>query len=153
MEILGTDLTYWHWLIFGVLLGALEIFAPTSFLLWPAIAAIITAAITWLLPAMGWQVQLVLFALLSVLVTLTGRYFYTFKSDSDNSHPTLNRRGESIKGRKITLDKPMINGVGSAIIDDTHWRLVGSDFPEGTTLIVTGTEGSSLTVSEDIRPV
>ena len=148
MEILGTDLTYWHWLIIGVVLFALEIFAPTSFLLWPAIAAIVTAVFTWLLPGIGWQLQLVLFALLAVSVTLTGRYFYKNKPDANSSHPTLNRRGDSIKGRVITLDKPIVNGVGSAIIDDTHWRLLGPDLPGGTTLIVTGAEGSSLTVQE-----
>ncbi len=140
------DLTYWHWLTLGVVLFAIELFFPTSFLLWPAIAAIITGLCTWLLPAMGWQLQVALFALLAVAVTLAGRHFYKNKPESTTSHPTLNRRGDSIKGRVITLEEPIVNGVGSVMIDDTRWRLVGKDAPAGTTLKVTGTEGSSLTV-------
>lgn len=148
MDFIGTDLTHWHWLTIGVLFFAVEIFAPTSFLLWPAIAAIVTGLCTWLLPTMGWQLQLALFALLAVAVTLAGRHFYKNKAGSDTSHPTLNRRGDSIKGRVITLKEPIVNGVGSVMIDNTRWRLIGPDCPADTKLVVTGSEGSSLVVSE-----
>ena len=87
-----------------------------------------------------------LFALLAVFVTLTGRYFYKNKVQSETSHPTLNRRADSHKGRVITIEEPIINGVGSVMIGDTRWRLVGKDLPAGSVLTVTGTEGSSLTV-------
>jgi len=127
---------------------ALEIFAPTSFLLWPAIAAVITGFFSWLLPDMSWQLQLALFALLSIFVTLAGRYFYKNKGTNQTSHPTLNRRGDSHKGRVVTLKEPIVNGVGSVMIDDTRWRLIGKDLPAGSVLTVTGTEGSSLTVEQ-----
>lgn len=148
MEFISTALTHWHWLTLGVLLFAIELFAPTSFLLWPAIAAILTGLVTWLLPTMGWQLQFALFALLSISVTLAGRHFYKNKSGHGTSHPNLNRRGDSIKGRVITLQEPIINGVGNVMIDDTRWRLVGPDLPAGATLIVTGTDGASLVVEE-----
>ncbi len=140
------DLTHWHWFTIGVLFFAIEMFAPTSFLLWPAIAAIITGVITLLLPAMAWQLQLALFAVLAVAVTLAGRRFYKNKPDSSTGHPTLNRRAEAMTGRIITLDKPIENGIGSIMIEDTRWRLSGEDAPVGTKLIITGTDGSSLTV-------
>lgn len=146
MESLSMDLTHWHWFTIGVIFFAIELFVPTSFILWPAIAAIITGFITLFLPAMAWQLQLALFALLAVTVTLAGRHFYKNKPDGSTSHPTLNRRAEAIKGRVITLDKPIENGVGSVMIDDTRWRLIGEDAPIGTKLMVTGTDGSSLTV-------
>lgn len=146
MDIIGTALTHWHWLTIAVVLFALEIFAPTSFLLWPAIAAVITGLFTWLLPDMSWQLQLALFALLAVFVTLTGRYFYKNKTGSANSHPNLNRRADAHKGRVITLQEPIVNGVGSVMIGDTRWRLTGADAPAGSVLTVTGTDGSSLTV-------
>lgn len=142
------DLTFWHWLTIGVALFAIELFAPTNFLLWPAIAAIITGIFTWLLPDMGWQLQLALFALLAIAVTLAGRHFYKNSPDETTSHPTLNRRADSIKGRVITLEKPIVNGVGSVMIDDTRWRLIGEDAPAGTKLTVTGSDGSSLTVQK-----
>ncbi len=140
------DLGHWHWLTLAVLLFAIELFASTSFLLWPAIAALITGFFTWLLPAMSWHLQLVLFALLAVIVTLTGRHFYKNKPDASDSHPTLNRRADSLRGRTVILKEPIENGIGNAIIDDTRWRVIGEDVPAGTKLKVTGTDGSSLTV-------
>ena len=140
------DLTHWHWFTIGVLFFVIEMFAPTSFLLWPAIAAIITGVITLFLPAMAWQLQLGLFAVLAVAVTLAGRHFYKNKPDSSTGHPTLNRRAEAMKGRIVTLDKPIENGIGSIMIGDTRWSLSGEDAPVGTKLIITGTDGSSLTV-------
>lgn len=151
MELIATELTHWHWLTIAVVLFALEIFAPSSFLLWPAIAAVITGICSWLLPDMSWQLQLALFALLAVFVTLTGRYFYKNKVQSETSHPTLNRRADSHKGRVITIEEPIINGVGSVMIGDTRWRLVGKDLPAGSVLTVTGTEGSSLKVEEAVE--
>ena len=100
---------------------------------------------------MSWQLQLALFALLAVFVTLTGRYFYKNKVQSETSHPTLNRRADSHKGRVITIEEPIINGVGSVMIGDTRWRLVGKDLPAGSVLTVTGTEGSSLKVEEAVE--
>jgi len=153
MELIATELTHWHWLTIAVVLFALvEIFAPSSFLLWPAIAAVITGICSWLLPDMSWQIQLALFALLAIFVTLTGRYFYKNKVQSETSHPTLNRRADSHKGRVITIEEPIINGVGSVMIGDTRWRLVGKDLPAGSVLTVTGTEGSSLTVEKAVEP-
>ncbi len=148
VELISTDLTHWHWLTIAAVLFALEIFAPTSFLLWPAVAAVITGIFSWLLPDMSWQLQLALFALLAVFVTLSGRYFYKNKPDNETSHPTLNRRADSYKGRVITLEEPIVNGVGSVMIGDTRWRLIGKDSPAGTVLTITGTEGSSLTVEK-----
>lgn len=148
MEFIGTELTHWHWLTIGVLLFAIEIFAPTSFLLWPAIAAVVTGFFAWLLPTMSWQLQLALFALLAIFVTLAGRHFYKGTTNSETSHPTLNRRADSIKGRVITLEEPIVNGIGHVMIDNTRWRLIGPDSPAGSVLTVTGTDGSSLIVEE-----
>jgi len=145
MEIITAELTPWHWLTIGVLFFALELFAPTTFLLWPAIAAILTGLVTWLIP-MSWHFQLVLFAVLAVSAIIVGRHFFKNRTGKESTDPTLNRRGESVKGRIITLSEPIVNGVGSAMIDNTRWRLVGPDLPAGSKLQVVGTEGSSLTV-------
>jgi len=149
MEFITAELTPWHWLTLGALLLAIELFAPTTFLLWPAIAAIATGILVWIIPALSWHLQLALFAALAVVAILLGRHFFKSKN-AESTHPTLNRRGESVKGRIVTLTAPIENGIGSAMIDNTRWRLIGPDMPAGTTLRVTGTDGSSLTVEEKI---
>ncbi len=151
MEFVISTLTPWHWLTLGVLFFAIELFAPSTFLLWPAVAAIGTGLITWLSPLLGWpviswQLQIALFAILAIIATLFGRHFFKNNLNKESAYPTLNRRGESVKGRRITLTEPIVNGVGSATIDNTRWRLVGPDTPAGSNLRVTGTDGASLTV-------
>lgn len=142
------ELASWHWLTLGVLCLALELFAPTTFLLWPALAAIATGILVWIIPAISWQMQLALFAVLAIIATLLGRHFFKNRGAENSTHPTLNRRAEAVTGRIFTLSAPIENGVGSAVIDNTHWRLIGPDLPAGTKLQVTGTEGSSLIVRE-----
>ena len=46
--------------------------------------------------------------------------------------PFLNRRTEALVGRVFTLDKPILDGVGSVRIDDTVWRVSGADRPAGS---------------------
>lgn len=146
MEFITAELTPWHWLTLGVLFFALELFGPTTILLWPAVAAIATGIIVLLVPVLSWQLQLALFAVLAIATTLIVRVFIRKKSQPPSDYPALNRRGDSVKGRLITLQKPIVNGVGGEMIDNTWWRLVGPDMPAGSTLLITGTEGSSLTV-------
>ena len=148
MEFLTAQLTPWHWLTLGVLFFAIELFAPTAFLLWPAGAAIATGLLVWLIPVFSWKLQVVIFAVLAVVASLVGRHFFKNKAIGESTHPTLNRRGESVKGRVITITEPIVNGVGSAMIDNTRWRLIGPDLPANTTIKITGTDGSSLTVQE-----
>jgi len=148
MGFITTELAPWHWLTLGVLFLACELFAPTSFLLWPGLAAIATGILVWIIPALSWQMQVVLFAVLAIAATLVGRHFFTNKAEADSTHPTLNKRAESVKGRVFTLSKPIENGVGSAVIDNTHWRIIGPDLPAGAKLLVTGTKGSSLIVEQ-----
>ena len=39
--------------------------------------------------------------------------------------PFLNRRAEGYVGRIFTLDKPIVDGIGTIRIDDTVWRVSG----------------------------
>ncbi|MBS4083996.1 MAG: NfeD family protein, partial [Rhizobiales bacterium] len=56
----------WNWFIVGGLLLALEVIVPGTFMLWLGLAAIATGVIGWIV-SMSWQVQIVIFAILSVI--------------------------------------------------------------------------------------
>ena len=45
--------------------------------------------------------------------------------------PFLNRRAEGYVGRAFTLEKPIVDGIGTIRIDDTVWRVSGPDCPAG----------------------
>ena len=53
------------------------------------------------------------------------------KMEEPPDRPFLNRRAEGYVGREFTLDKPIVNGVGTIHIDDTVWRVSGPDCPAG----------------------
>lgn len=145
MELLTADLTPWHWLIFGLLLCAVELFAPTTFLLWPGVAALITGLVTLLVPILNWQMQIALFTVLAVATTLAGRMFYNRDRETLDA-PVLNRRGDSLVGRQFVLVDPIVNGVGNTTMDSTRWRVIGPDTDAGIRMEVLKIDGASLVV-------
>lgn len=146
MSEIFSDLTVWHWLVFGLTLMGLEVLIPGAFFLWPGVAAIIVGALTALIPGMGWVAALTLWAALSVL-TIVGWILYRRKNPAQIVPNTLNRRGEQYIGKLYTLAEPTHNGQGTLRVDDTVWKVVtSSDLPGGTQIRVTGVDGTSLRI-------
>jgi len=139
------ELQFWHWLILGLVLLILEVFAPTVFFMWLAIAAGIVGVALALFPDMGWQIQLVLFSVLSVVSVAAGRSWFS-RHPIKTDQPTLNRRGEQYIGRVFTLDEPIVNGAGKIRVDDTTWKIRGGDCSAGARVRVTGVDGTLLLV-------
>lgn len=140
-------LTFWHWFILAVLLVALEIFAPGVVFLWLSIAAGLTGLILLVVPSLIWEHQFLIFAALSVASVVGGR-LWVRQRPTATEHPTLNRRGEQYVGRRFTLTEPLVNGTGKLKVDDSTWRISGPDLDEGTTVTVTGVDGSTLVVEK-----
>ena len=61
--------------------------------------------------------------------------------------PFLNRRADALVGRVFTLEKPIIDGLGTVRIDDTIWRVAGPDTPAGSRVRIVQADGASLTVA------
>jgi len=87
------DITFWHWLIAGVILIALEMAAPGVVFMWVGIAAILTGVVAWASPDLAMEWLLIIFAALSVLSVVLGRA-YLKRNPLVSDHPKLNRRGE-----------------------------------------------------------
>lgn len=139
------QLDFWHWWILGVVLVVLEIFAPGAFFLWMGIAAGVVGAVLLLAPDLGWEYQLLLFAVLSVVSILVWRTYFR-RHPIETDQPALNRRGEQYIGRVFTLDEPIVNGLGKLRVDDTTWKISGSDRPAGSRVSVVGVDGTILRV-------
>ncbi len=138
------EVLYWHWWVLGLGLLVAEMLLPTGFvLLWIGASAIIVGALAWALP-LNWQIELVLFSVLSLASFLVWKRFRPAAVESDR--PTLNRRGDSYIGRTFTLKDPIVNGVGKLRVDDSQWRITGPDVPEGTQVRVTRADGATLHV-------
>lgn len=147
MDALFSQIDYWHWWILAGILLILEVSAPSFFFLWLTIAAAITGFVLLAIPDLGWQYQLLLFSLLSVVsITAFKRYQRTRPAATDQ--PALNRRGEQYIGRTFTLTEPIVNSNGVIRVDDSTWRITGSDLPAGTTVKVVGARGVILQIEE-----
>ena len=59
------------WLILGVLLLVLEVVTGTTYILWPAVAALIVGIVTFVLP-LAWEMQFLLFFILSGILLVVG---------------------------------------------------------------------------------
>lgn len=146
------DLGHWSWLIAGIVLVIVEVFAPGAIFLWIGISAGLVGVIAWIFPGLSWETEALLFAGLSVLSIAFSR-IYLRRRPIATDEPTLNRRGESYIGRLFTLKEPIVNRRGRIHVDDTMWRIEGQDLPAGTTVIVTAADGIVLKVeaADDIQ--
>ncbi|MBI3699462.1 MAG: NfeD family protein [Afipia sp.] len=139
-----SQLSPWHWLIVGVVLMGVETFAPGVFMLWFGIAALIVGLVSFAI-ASSWQTQILAFAVLSIAMVPLYRHF-TKKNEKPTDKPFLNKRAQGLIGRVFTLERPIVDGVGTVKIDDTVWRVSGSDAPAGSRVKVIHADGASLQV-------
>lgn len=144
MNLLG-PLTFWHWLIAGLVMLCLEMFIPGAVFLWLGIAGLATAALVFVIPSTIWQVQFVFFAVMSVASVLAWRR-YRQQNPQQSDQPALNRRGEQLIGRTVSLEEALEHGTGRIRLGDTMWKVSGPDLPAGTKVRVTGVNGAVLTV-------
>jgi membrane protein implicated in regulation of membrane protease activity len=136
----------WNWLIFGVVLMALELAAPGIFLFWLGLAALLVGLTSFALD-LSWQMQILLFALFAAAAVPLWRRLARNSAAVSLSNPFLNRRADALVGRVFTLEKPIIDGSGTVRIDDTVWRVAGPDTPAGSRVRIVQADGASLTVA------
>lgn len=138
-------LQYWHWVVFGLLLIILEVMVPGAFFLWIGITAFILGAVCFIFPFTSVAAQLLLFGILSIVITVLGRK--VMRNVSRQAPPTLlNRRGQQLVGEVISIDAPIINGYAHVTVGDSKWRVKGSDMPKGSVVQIVGVDGNTLIV-------
>ena len=136
----------WDWLIFGVILMVLELFAPGVFLFWLGLAALLVGLISFGVHP-SWQTQVLMFAAFATAAVPLWRRLARAGQVASVDNPFLNRRSQALVGRVFTLEKPIVDGSGTVRIDDTVWRVAGPDTPAGTRVRVVEAKGANLTVA------
>ena len=136
---------FWHWWALAGALVIVEVFAPGIMFLWLGVAAGVVGALLLLWPGLGLKGQILVFAALSVASVLAWRR-YQKAHPVVTDEPNLNRRGAGCIGQRAALATPIVNGRGRIRLGDSSWPAVGPDLPAGTTVEVTGVEGTLLQV-------
>jgi membrane protein implicated in regulation of membrane protease activity len=145
-----SDIEYWQWLIFGLVLLVVEIFVAGAILLWLGLSALLIGILAFTVPTLSFPILVVLWGLFSVAGVM-GWQFYKKKNPSPVAEYPMNRRGEQYVGRHYTLAHDVINGSGEMHVDDTRWKIVAAkDLPAGTKVKVVDVEGTSLRVEETL---
>lgn len=133
------------WACVSLLLIAAETMAPGLFLLWLGLAAAVVFFLVWLLPGLSLLMQVVLFVIFSfVSVGVYVKFFREKESPSDQ--PLLNKRGEQLVDRVLSLETAIINGQGRVKIGDAFWTVQGPDLPANTAVRVIAVDSMTLRV-------
>ena len=133
----------WTWWIIGALLLVSELVATNIVLVWFGLAAL-SVGLADLFLGLSWQMEVILFVVLSVIYLLLGRRYVRTRATDEVNVPYLNQRVNAFVGRTAVLHEAIVNGEGKVRMDDALWRVTGTDAPVGSRVRITGGSGMVL---------
>jgi hypothetical protein len=135
---------YWIWLTLGVVLAGAEMLLPGVYLIWLALAAIATGALTATLD-LSLPYQVVNFVSLALIFAFSARRFLRDKP-IESADPLMNRRGARLVGETAVVVQAIAHGSGRVKIGDSEWIARGPDVAAGEFVRVSGSEGAILLI-------
>jgi membrane protein implicated in regulation of membrane protease activity len=144
MDWLGGFEAHWVWITLGLILAALEMLVPGVYLIWLAVAAIITGLLTFGL-ALGLPFQIVIFVSLSLIAAFSAKRILR-DSPIESADPLMNQRGSRLIGDMATVTQAFAGGTGRVKHGDSEWLARGPDLDTGEQVRITGSEGAILLV-------
>ncbi len=141
----------WHWLVLGFVLLIIEMFVPTFASLWFGGAAIIVAALAWLLP-ISVSLQIIIWLVLSAIFLLA---WFKFIKPLSVDRTKAGLGGSVIIGETgMIIVAPQLERAGVVrfsvpIVGAAEWmcRTSGEQVAVGDRVIVTDIVGNELIVS------
>ncbi len=137
----------WSWVVGGLILLAIELIVPGGVFVWLGGAAIATGLVTFLVP-MNWPMQWAIYGVLCIVTIVLWLKYGKKAINTKTDNPFLNARAERLVGREASLKEPINQGFGSVKLDDTTWRVSGSDLPKDTMVKIIGYDGTVLKVEK-----
>ncbi|HMM66471.1 MAG TPA: NfeD family protein [Dokdonella sp.] len=139
-------LASYGWWLLALLLIAAELIAPGYFLLWIGLAAGVMGLIMLVFPGMPFIAQAIVFLLVSIATCLVYWKYIRPAAELRDDQPLLNRKGDRMLGRRVSVVEPIVNGRGKVKVGDSVWLVEGEDCAVGTTVEVVGVQGTTLQV-------
>ena len=139
-----TGNAHWVWLTLGLVLAGLEMLVPGVYLIWLAVAAIITGVLTYTLE-LSMPAQVIDFVFLSLIVAFSAKRFLRDRP-IESSDPLMNRRGARMVGETALVVTAIEHGSGRVKVGDSEWIARGANVAAGERVRITGTDGSTLLV-------
>jgi membrane protein implicated in regulation of membrane protease activity len=144
MDWLGDIDAHWVWLTLGLVLAGLEMLVPGVYLIWLAVAAIVTGVLT-LAFDVSLPLQVIDFVFLALIAAFSAKRFLRDKPIV-SSDPLMNRRGARMVGETAIVTTAIEHGSGRVHHGDSDWNVRGPDVAAGQRVRIVGCEGSTLVV-------
>ncbi|MCW5748929.1 MAG: NfeD family protein [Alphaproteobacteria bacterium] len=138
-------IVFWWWWVAAAILLVCEMALPGVIFLFLAIGAALVGVVLLVAPSTGLEIQLLIFAAVSVAAALLLRPILVQRLHS-KAHSTLNARAAALIGQVVTLDEPIINGRGRARVGDSSWSVRGPDMVAGAEVRIVNVDGAELLV-------
>ena len=135
---------HWVWLTLGLVLAGLEMLVPGVYLIWLAVAAIITGVLTGLFD-LSLPMQVIDFVFLALILAFSAKRFLRDKP-IESADPLMNRRGARMVGETALVVQAIEHGSGRVKLGDSEWIARGPDAAPGARLRVVGHDGVVLIV-------
>ena len=144
MDWLDGIAAHWVWLTLGLVLAGLEMLLPGVYLIWLAVAALITGVLT-LAFDLSLPLQVVDFVFLSLIIAFSAKRFLRDKP-IESADPLMNRRGARQVGETAVVVQAIEHGSGRVKLGDSEWLARGPNLAAGEHVRVSGSEGAILLV-------
>jgi len=149
IEWLDTNIVYWHWIVFGLALITIELFAPVFVMLWLGLAAIIVGLLS-LVISLSFSTELVVWAGLSTAFLLLWHRFISPKMSNQTLAGLSREAIISQIGMVISYSEQQGRGklkFPAPVVGNDEWEFIYSgSLQNGDKVQVTDISGNSLIV-------
>ena len=139
-------IVFWYWWAVAAVLLVFEMMLPGVVFLFLAIGAVASGFFLLVAADLSLELQLFVFAVVSVASAIVLRPTLKRLQRVRSQDATLNARGDSLVGKTIVLDAPILNGRGRVKVGDGSWSVTGPDMTAGARVRVTAVNGTELSV-------
>lgn len=139
-------IVFWHWWVLAAVLLVAEMTLPGVVFLFLAIGAAAVGALLAVAPGAVIELQLAVFAVLSVASAVVLRPTLKRWQNRGTGKEILNARGDALIGKTFVLDAPLLGGRGRVRLGDGSWSVTGPDMVAGARVRVAAVNGTELAV-------
>ncbi|AOW83081.1 NfeD family protein [Vibrio mimicus] len=144
-----SQLNFWHWLAFGLILLAAELLGTAGYFLWLGLSALLVGVLLTVMP-IGWQLQWLAFASFSLVTTWLWWRRQFNQDKKQDAERDLNQKDKQLIGRVIQIPEDTPAGEFQISLGDTRWTArCDQDLEQGSRVSVIAVDGIILIV----RPV
>jgi inner membrane protein len=142
----GFKIIFWYWWALAAVLLVFEMLLPGVVFLFVTIGALASGAFLLVVSDLSLELQLFVFAIVSVASAVVLRPTLKRLQHRHPADANLNARGDSLVGRTIILDQPILGGHARVKVGDGSWIVTGPDMAAGSRVRVAAISGNELRV-------